>query len=511
MIETIIEQLHEQLAKHFQPFLNPPATEVAIQQAEKQMGIVFPDDLRALYLTHNGEMEEGPGLFFGLPFLSLEDMLLEWESWKDLVEDEELQTIDAYSVPPAWIKESYANRYWLPISKDYSGNHLAIDLDPVKQGKRGQVINFGRDEEIKYVIAHHITDFLAFITATLQEGPYTIEETDEWLTWSYGPVVELHFLDAIRSMELPVFHPISIKTREEEIQQWDKQLDEQWRTIVHTLAEDSKAFLRKKTFYLMGKNISDLTPLMMCRDARELVLSGNSVRDLEPLRMMASLKKLYLGGNPVEDVTPLAQLEKLQYINLAQTNVTVLQPLTTLPLLTNLDISKTNITDYTPLYQIEKLETVALSILNREQLQAVVKMKTLKQLHLHQIENVSEEDLRLLGNIETLRKLTIEKATFTSLAFLQGNQQLHELTLIDSTIEEGAALAKLKRLSKLELHGTSIVNLKAIAQSASLKTFAGAFDQFYVLKDAFEQKVDFSKMIGEMTEEEEQIWDDYLH
>lgn len=68
MIETIIEQLHEQLAKHFQPFLNPPATEVAIQQAEKQMGIVFPDDLRALYLTHNGEMEEGPGLFLDCHF-----------------------------------------------------------------------------------------------------------------------------------------------------------------------------------------------------------------------------------------------------------------------------------------------------------------------------------------------------------------------------------------------------------------------------------------------------------
>ncbi|MFJ9499072.1 SMI1/KNR4 family protein [Brevibacillus centrosporus] len=45
------------------------------------------------------------------------------------------------------------NRYWLPISKDWGGNHLGLDLDPDEQGRMGQVINFGRDEEVKYVVA----------------------------------------------------------------------------------------------------------------------------------------------------------------------------------------------------------------------------------------------------------------------------------------------------------------------------------------------------------------------
>ncbi|NPC91257.1 hypothetical protein HOO54_03060 [Bacillus sp. WMMC1349] len=59
---------------------------------------------------------------------------------------------------------------WIPISSDGSGNHIGIDLDPDKEGKVGQVINFGADEEVKYVIAYQLKDFLIHITNTLKEA-----------------------------------------------------------------------------------------------------------------------------------------------------------------------------------------------------------------------------------------------------------------------------------------------------------------------------------------------------
>ncbi|TKH08610.1 SMI1/KNR4 family protein, partial [Bacillus wiedmannii] len=157
MNHTILKELEVELKNYFQPFLNAPATIEEIQYAESEMGIAFPDELRNLYLAHNGEDKSGPGLFFGLPFLSLDEVLDEWRIWKRIEEDD-FFNFDAFSIPTEYIKERYVNHNWIPISKDYGGNNLGIDVDPDEKGKVGQVINFGRDEEVKYVIANRISD-----------------------------------------------------------------------------------------------------------------------------------------------------------------------------------------------------------------------------------------------------------------------------------------------------------------------------------------------------------------
>lgn len=71
MIQTIIDKIEQQFSQHFQPFLNPPTTVQKMEEVEQQMGITIPDDVKTLYLTHDGEKDEAPGLFFGLSFLSL--------------------------------------------------------------------------------------------------------------------------------------------------------------------------------------------------------------------------------------------------------------------------------------------------------------------------------------------------------------------------------------------------------------------------------------------------------
>lgn len=509
MMTKIIKELHEQLNEHFQPFLNPPATVEEIEHAEKEMNITFPDDLRALYLVHDGEKESGPGLFFGLPFLSLADMLSEWKVWKDLDEDEELNDIDAYSVPQFYIKESYANRHWIPISTDFGGNHIGIDFNPDSAGTVGQVINFGRDEEVKYVIAHQISDLLSFITETLRNGPYTIYEED-YVSWCYGREESLHFLDAIRDLELPVLHPIISEKSDIEIAQWFEQLDDNWRMIVHEMAESPKKFTQRKTMRLIANHITDLTPLTMCTDVRDLVLSGEEIYDIGPLREMTSLKKLYIADTVAKDIEPLVYLKNLQELKLSRTVVTNLQPLTALPLLRKIEIVDTPIVDYTPLSQFESLETLEISIASREQLDAIANIHTLQRLHLHHIENVTENDLCVFQQLKKLRKLTIENSTFSSLNFLKENQSLQELEFVDSSITDGSNIAKLSSLRSLELNGTAIDNLEIIAESSSLQSFSGAFDQFNRLKNAFNQQVDFSTLIGSTTDEEEEIWHNYL-
>ncbi|WP_231348257.1 SMI1/KNR4 family protein, partial [Bacillus mycoides] len=281
--------------------------------------------LRMLYLTHNGEVKSGPGLFFGLPFLSLDEVLNEWRVWKR-IEEEEFLNFDAFSIPAKCIKETYVNYKWIPISKDYGGNNIGIDVDPDEKGEMGQVINFGRDEEVKYVMANRISDFLLFILQTLKDKNFTIHQEEDYLYWSYGANNNIHFLDALFNIELPVLHPQFIFQSENNVKDWYDSLDGEWKNIVGS-SERADKFIREKRLYLGGKGLVDISPLHICTEVRELILSGNEIKDLTGLERMNSLKKLYLVNNPVQDLTPIIHLQHLQEMNIKNTRINNLSAL----------------------------------------------------------------------------------------------------------------------------------------------------------------------------------------
>lgn len=74
------------------------------------------------------------------------------------------------STPENTIKKKYSNHKWIPIFSDHGGNYIGIDLDPDVQGKKGQIINFGRDEEDKFVIADDLEQFFDFIINELAKN-----------------------------------------------------------------------------------------------------------------------------------------------------------------------------------------------------------------------------------------------------------------------------------------------------------------------------------------------------
>ena len=71
------------------------------------------------------------------------------------------------STPKNAIQQKYFHYKWLPIFSDYGGNYIGIDLDPDTKGKKGQVINFGRDEEDMFVLAQNLGDLFDKILAEL--------------------------------------------------------------------------------------------------------------------------------------------------------------------------------------------------------------------------------------------------------------------------------------------------------------------------------------------------------
>ncbi len=51
------------------------------------------------------------------------------------------------------VDPAYINPRWIPLTADGSGGHIGIDFDPWPGGRIGQVILFGRDEDVKAVLA----------------------------------------------------------------------------------------------------------------------------------------------------------------------------------------------------------------------------------------------------------------------------------------------------------------------------------------------------------------------
>lgn len=195
-LEVNLPEVHEDLA--------PGCSDASIAEFERQMGRVLPESLKDLYRWHDGQkgaVNSGP--FFGLNFLSLADAKSHWESWKSIIDNwspEEMVEANAFSrsAKPGTVRELYANAYWIPFAYDYGGNHLGVDLDPGESGISGQVINFGSDEEEKFVLANSVDKFLEWLVNQLEEGNFAInEEDDGGRSLNTKEPAQSHFLDSV--------------------------------------------------------------------------------------------------------------------------------------------------------------------------------------------------------------------------------------------------------------------------------------------------------------------------
>ena len=190
--------------------LNPGLSEHALSAAETNAGIALPDELRQLYLLADGEKPNGVGFFFGLKFLSFEELVKTAELWREVVQsDTELAEDGEFhsSDPVGAITAQYINLGWIAFAHDFGGNHLSVDTAPGPAGTIGQVINSGQDEENKRVISPSLASFLSWMADTLEAGKGTVTATgDASLPYEFllAEPENRHFLDAVRKMQLPV-------------------------------------------------------------------------------------------------------------------------------------------------------------------------------------------------------------------------------------------------------------------------------------------------------------------
>ncbi|KAJ7445679.1 hypothetical protein B0H11DRAFT_2086345 [Mycena galericulata] len=133
-----------------------------LAQIETQFGFDLPPVVRESYLATDGQEAESSagcseGLFFGLTLLPLEDVLEEWQFWREVDEDPSTGANtnlreSMRSIPTGWVRKEYSQRGWIPLIADKAGNYVGVDLNPDDGGSVGQVIVFGRDFDTKVVL-----------------------------------------------------------------------------------------------------------------------------------------------------------------------------------------------------------------------------------------------------------------------------------------------------------------------------------------------------------------------
>ncbi|WFD29639.1 Cell wall assembly regulator [Malassezia sp. CBS 17886] len=144
--------------------LNWGAAPHEIDALELHIGLPLPRAVREWLQCCNGqEIESGAscddGLFFGVPFMSIEQIASEWQFWRNVDRDPATGANSALrarmrACPSHWVRHEYACAGWIPLVTDHMGNYLGVDLmpDPVGGRAPGQVILFGRDFDTKVVV-----------------------------------------------------------------------------------------------------------------------------------------------------------------------------------------------------------------------------------------------------------------------------------------------------------------------------------------------------------------------
>lgn len=155
---------------------NPPATDAQLDAFEQLTGFKMPRSHRQLYRWHDGENEDRWGHIYGLPLLPLEQAASEWKGWRRTLAGlgGNRYAVGGGAWPQGAVDPAYINPAWVPLTSDGSGGHIGLDFDPWPTGRIGQIILFGRDEDVKVVLAESLGLFLGWVAGLLESGNFRL-------------------------------------------------------------------------------------------------------------------------------------------------------------------------------------------------------------------------------------------------------------------------------------------------------------------------------------------------
>lgn len=179
-ITPVLARLDAWYSAHLRPekyVFNPPATDAQLDRFEQHVGIAMPRSYRQLYRWHDGENDDRWGHIYGLPILPLGRAAADWQQWNRTLAafgGNRYPFLRGAAWPQGAVDPAYTNPRWIPLTADGSSNHIGLDFDPWPGGRVGQIIIYGRDEDVKVVLAESLGKFLEWVAELLESGNFQL-------------------------------------------------------------------------------------------------------------------------------------------------------------------------------------------------------------------------------------------------------------------------------------------------------------------------------------------------
>lgn len=154
---------------------NPPASAADLADFETTTGLALPPELAAMHQVANGAV----GAFGMMTMMSLDGMLAQWRSWKQIFDEWPLEELVGHSSCPT--EEAlgiYTTPRWIPLVDERTGNFAALDLVPGPKGSHGQVIYFGAEESGSIRVL--ATDLGKFLESQLEYARAEVDRHGEF-------------------------------------------------------------------------------------------------------------------------------------------------------------------------------------------------------------------------------------------------------------------------------------------------------------------------------------------
>lgn len=155
--------------------LQPPDPTAARALAElaDTVGAPMPEEMAALYRLTGGEparvMDDGGhGVLFGVALMPIAEVVsyarrpFKWDA-DGVARDMQDEDCRPEVREPTRLRAAALHRGWVPFGDAAGGNYIAVDLAPGPAGTVGQVINIGQNEEVRFVLADSIAEFVALL------------------------------------------------------------------------------------------------------------------------------------------------------------------------------------------------------------------------------------------------------------------------------------------------------------------------------------------------------------
>lgn len=356
----------------------------------------LPESFLNLYNEYDGENNQTPGIFAGFSWMSRAEVSRAQQLLADT------STTERYSNLSDQIQASPYRSAWIPFAHDYGGSYLAIDLEPGKQGTKGQIISLDRDSDEVYVVADSFDLFCQFIFESIANGKIIIEKNNGRLSfcWQSG-----HLLNDINSLHAVETNQTILLTGY--WREYFKNKIKDDHIAISELEKLSQLVVNDRGTY---KGPISFDILRHCTNLTELICHSNDVISFEPMAGLSKLKKFYVRSSAFteESLRIVSACSSLRELGLISMHLDSLETLASLP-----------------------IKILAIINTQIQQPESILLLKDLSELR---IEAMAANSYDFISNLKKLKTLDLKKVSITNVGFLK-NMKLTDLKINDIPVD----------------------------------------------------------------------------